>query len=459
MSKGNAVTVTEFINTRYRSYWEYSNKNGKNSIDPREGLPEVVRKIIFAAYKLNIREHSEHKTTELMGETGKFHGHGPSSIEDSIKGVATAYKSQPAARLLEGIGNFGAAPGDEGAAGRYTSVSGTPLLSAIYRDIPFMPFSSEDTGLDQPEYISAPLPLHLIDGMSSIGTGKSCYLAERDAREVIKWIDRIRKNGFEPDPDYPLGPDPISVTGCETWWEPSNGYIYYQAVVHKSVDMNDISRSGKYDVITNLPPKSTPANVIAKLTQKLPSRATKSVIDGSGKGRPTYIIVPKGYLDEKDYMKYGLKTARKEAIYIWDHELNTMVKGTIEMVAKGWFEDRCRVVTLRLKSQVKSLEESNHRIDLIKEFADNHMIDWKADEVIAYFVNLNPDTGEQDANLVLSQSARTFLPENVGKNEIVRERNVNTINDLKNDIKNVGDVVIREAYDIIEKQERFFGVN
>ena len=129
------ISVSDFINTKYRDYWIYSNRNGKNSIEPREQLPEVVRKIIFASYKINIKERDEHKTTELMGEVGKYHAHGPSSIEDSIKGVATAYKSQKAVRLLEGVGNFGAAAGDEGAAGRYTSVSGTPLLTAAYRDM------------------------------------------------------------------------------------------------------------------------------------------------------------------------------------------------------------------------------------------------------------------------------------------------------------------------------------
>lgn len=452
----NALNVSDFINTRYREYWEYSNKNGKNSVDPREGLPEVVRKIIYASYKLGIKEHSEHKTTELMGETGKYHGHGPSSIEDSIKGVATAYKSQPAARLLEGIGNFGAAPGDEGAAGRYTSVSGTPLLSAIYKDIPFMPFSSEDTGLDQPEYISSPLPLHLINGMSSIGTGKSCYLAEREAKKVVDWIDYLRNNEWKDDPNLPLGPEPMSITGCKTWYEPSNGYIYYEANIHFSVDINDITKKGKYDIITELPPKVTPSSVIAKLTQKLPTRATKLIIDGSGKGRPIYIVVPRGYLKEEDYAKYGLRTARKESILLWDNNNNTMKYGTLIGIAKEWFEDRCNVVTKRINSQIDVLNNQNHKIDLIKEFAEKKMIDWKSEDVVSYFTKLFPETGEEDANIVLSQSARTFLPENLGKNEIAREKNNNLIKEYKNKIKHIGDTVINEARDIINMQERFF---
>ena len=126
------ITISDFINKKYRSYWEYSNKNGKNAIDANEQLPEVVRKIIYSAYTLGIKPSDERKTIELAGQVVKYHAHGDSSIQESIKGVATAYKSQPATRLLHGIGNFGFAPGDDGAAARYTSIGGTPLLSAIY---------------------------------------------------------------------------------------------------------------------------------------------------------------------------------------------------------------------------------------------------------------------------------------------------------------------------------------
>lgn len=451
----SSMTISEFVNVKYRDYWEYSNKNGKNSIDSREQLPEVIRKIIYGCYTLGIKEYVEYKTGQLKGEVIKYHPHGESSIEDSIKGVATAYKSQIPVRILEGVGNFGAAPGDEGSAARYTSVSGTPLLTAIYKDIPFVPFSTDDTGIEQPEYISSPLPFALINGHSPIGTGKSCYIGERDARKVIKWIDSLRKNNWDED-EADLIPEPISVTGCKTWLEESNGYIYYEAVVHEGVDINDITKRGKFDIITNLPPNSTPASVMAKLVNKLPTRAAKSIVDGSGKGRPTYIVVPKGYLDPADYNKYGMRSARKETVYIWDHNLNTMRKGTIVNIAKEWFLDRSEVVKRRLTKQLQDAEYAIHRFDLIKEFSEKHMIDWKSEDVVKHFVNLFPETGEDDASLVLSQPARTFLPENIGKNEIARKRQEENAADLKKQIENVGDVVINEAFEIIDAQFRFF---
>lgn len=455
----NSVTITDFINDKYRAFWEYSNKNGKNSVDPREQLPEVIRKIIFASYKINIRPREEHKTTELIGEVAKYHAHGNSSIEDSIKGTATAYKSQPCARILEGIGNFGSCPGDEGAAGRYTSVSGTPLLSAIYKDLPYVPYNSEDTGLDQPEYISLPLPMSLICGQSQIGTGKSCYIAERKGSEVINWIDNLRKNEWDISKEGCNIPRPISVTGCKTWLEPANGYTYYEAIIHKRVDADDISKKGKFDIITALPPKQSADIVINKLKTKLPPRVKDKIMDGSGKGRPVWIIIPTGYLEEDDYAKYNLRTARKEQIYAWDHNKNTMKETTLKTVAKEWFEDRCEVVTKRLQSQIDELNSVIHKIDLIKIYVDEKMTNWLREDIINRFTMLFPETGEEDAKMVLRQPASAFLPESLKLNDIEKKKSEEKIKSIKKNIKNIGDFVINEAKEIIKEQNDFFGIN
>ena len=448
------LTIEDLINVKYREYWNYSNKNGKNAINPAEQIPEVVRKIIYAAYMLKFKIGDEHKTIELSGETAKFHPHGDSSIQDSIKGVATAFKSQPATRLLKGIGNFGYAPGDSGAAARYTSVTSTPLLQAIFNDIKFLPFNTDDTGLEQPDYISAPLPLGLINGVGAIGTGKSCYVAERNAKEVIEWIDELRKNNWEGVPT----PAPMSVTGCKTWYEPSNGYIYYEAVVHNGVNPDDLTKKGRYDVITALPPKSNADIVITKLKAKLSNnkRVISKIVDGSGDNRPVWIIVPTGYLDEKDYNKYSMRNARKEQPYIWDNDLGTMCLSDITNIAHIWFDDRCKIVSKRLQHDINELEKQNHKINLIKIFAENHMMDWTADKIHDFYKKLDAENGESDAQIVLNQSARAFLPENIKANEITREKNQNNIDELNNEIKHIVDVVIDEAYKIIEKQEKFF---
>ena len=84
------------------------------------------------------------------------------------------------------------------------------------------------------------------------------------------------------------------------------------------------------------------------------------------------------------------------------------------------------------------------------------MIDWKSDDVIKHFANLFPETGEEDAALVLGMSARSFLPESVGKNEIARQKELDIQVEIQKLIDNIGDTVVDEAFDIIDKQEAFF---
>ena len=83
------------------------------------------------------------------------------------------------------------------------------------------------------------------------------------------------------------------------------------------------------------------------------------------------------------------------------------------------------------------------------------MIDWDEKRVIEYFLDLDKETGESDAKTVLNCPARTFLPDNISANEIIKNKNIESINKLNNEIKSIGDIVIEEAYDIISKQENY----
>lgn len=450
----NGITVTEYIHTFYREYWSYSNKDGKNSVSPREQLPEVVRKIIYSAYKLNIRPYVEVRTPGLSGETIKIHPHSQDAINDSIAGLASSYKSEPAMRLLEGIGNFGVAAGSGEAASRYTSIAGTPLLSSIYKDIPFLPMSYDDTGVEQPDYISMPIPIAVIGGTSPIGTGRSCYIAERKAKDVINWIKDLNKNKW--DASKVKAPDATSSTGCKTWLNEDNGYTYYEAIVHYGVDMRDITKKGKYDIITALPPKSTSDFVISKLLNALPTRAKNGIIDGQGKGKPTYIIVPQGYLNPKDFNKYGLRNARIERVFTWDQKLDTMRHSSVVDVLKEWFEDRCDVVSRRLNKSIDDLDRVNTRIDLTKMFSDNNMQNWKSEDIVSHFEKEFPDKGEEYSSIVLSLTTRAVLPENLEKNKVLKEKNLEKIGEISSNIKNIHEFVIQEAFDIIKAQEEFF---
>lgn len=429
------IKVSDFINTKYKDYWIESSMN-RNVALPYEGLMTVGRRIIWAASKIGMTTlGEEHKTIALGGETLKYHIAGDQSVYDSIKGIATDYKRQPTARILKGVGNMGSCPGDPGAAARYTSVAPTPLLISMIKDIKYLPMVTDETGLEQPYYISCPVPMLLINGMRSIGIGRAAYFDERDARQVIDWISKmIKENNW----NLPA-PDPITSSGCEIWVDKNNGYTYYKAKVHTE---------GKYDIITALPPRVSATVVINLIKKKIPKIA-KLIKDGSGKGRPVYIMVPTGYLQEKDYAKYNMSIARKEAYYIWDEDKNTTRLSTLGEIAQSWVEKRKEVVTARLTDDIEKSNDQIHKIDLIKLYVEKKMHEWKSEDI-------EKELGKDDADIVLRQPARTFLPENIGKNEITRKKLLEQIKEDNDKIKDIYNVILAEAYDIIDKQEKFF---
>ena len=433
--QSTVIKISDFIKTKYRDFWKDTNIN-KNTFFPQDEMMSVEKRIVWAAYKIGMggNDFSAHKTVELSGEVSKYHISGIDSINDSIKGLATSYKRQPCCRILKGLGNFGFAAGDSGAAARYTNITGTPLLSAMIKDLPFIDMISDETGLEQPHYIPTLLPMTLINGASQIGTGKSTYYDERDARKVIDWIEELQKN------PNAIAPEPISTTGCKVYRNLDNGYTYYDAIIHSE---------GRFDIITALPPKISTNIVITNLKKKLPTKIGDKIFDGSGEGKPTWIMVPKGHLEEKDWTKYSLRTARKEATYIWDEELDTMRMSNLNEVAILWFNYREKIVIKRLKNQILVNKKEIHKISLIKIYAEKEMNKWKEEQIIKEF-------GSDDASLVLKQIARAFLPANLKLNEINRikmeDKNIN----YTKDIKNIGNVILSEARDIIVKQEKFF---
>lgn len=428
------IKISDFVNTYYRIFWNNQNLD-RNTFLPHEQLITVNRHIIWAAYKLGMSKGSIRKTVELAGETSKYHIAGDATIQDSVKGMATNYRRQTACRVFHGKGNFGCAAGDLGAAARYTSVQGTPLLAAIIKDLPYAPMIVDETGVSQPAWISMPFPMMLVNGTSQIGLGKAAYFCERDVREVIDWI----QDNLQDKKSTPI-PNPTSSTGCKVYINPKNGYTVYEAVYH---------REGKYDVITALPPKVSTYNLIGTLKKKLPKNVSSKIIDATEEGRPVYIMVPKGYITPETLSKYNLQNARKEAHYIWDEKLNTMRMSSFEEIASIWFESRKEIVTKRLKTSIKDAENQIRRINLIKLFVEKQMNKWTTEDIYK-------ELGKEDAEIVLSCQQRIFLPENIDKNEITRVKLNKQITKIKKDIKNIGQFVLDEARDLIKEQETFF---
>lgn len=478
------ITVDDFVNRFYRDYWNEQNRS-RNAIVVSDGLSEVTRKIIYAAYKINLKPNQTHKFAELMGEVSKYHAHGDSSIEGAIKGSAAEFRSQPGGLLIKGIGNFGYAPGDTGAAPRYLNVKGTPALSHIFKDIPFIETNSDDTGLEQPNYVPTPVPYALINQNRAIGTGESTYIAERRANEVIDWVEYLASHNWQSKPytgKYKFGevPEPISDSGSTAEYNPKNGYVYYFANVHFGVDPKDINKKGNYDVITEFPPGIKANEFIDRIHKDYENtKYDRDLENGRGEDKPVWIAIPSGLISRRNHENWytlKLQTARKEKIMIWDDDDNSMYKGTLEDLAEGWYRTRKKITGKRLQYQIHILQDQNHKLNLIKEFIENDMQTWKEKQIAEFFtkfseengvyqteneqqnkIQLTPEEqGKRDADILLSMSARTFLPENLGKNELSRIANNDSIKELEDNYNNIQDFIFKEAREVLTEQNEFF---
>lgn len=421
------VTISDLVHKEYKEFWLFANKN-RNAFDPIEQLTTVSRRIIYAGYKLGMHNNMNHdvKITTLMGEVMKYHSSGDDSINNSIKNLCVKWDTQPAVRMLVGVGNAGAYPGDEGSAARYLSVMPTPLFKAICRDMKYNDFC-EDNGAEQPETISCPLPIMLIAGNNRIGIGKSAFFAERDAREIIEWISKDCEGEL---------PKPTSYRGCKVFED--NGYVFTQSVV-------DTESDKRYDIVRNIP-----HTVGFDMTFYRLNKATDGkTLDGSGKGEKCCIMVPKGVINDKDLFKLGLLKGRQEQPYIWDRKIMNIRLSNHKEIALMWLDGRKKIVDKRLREERVGLEYIIHKINLIKKYVENDCSTWKSEKIIEFF-------GQEDASIVLNTPARQFLPENLAKNEITRKETEKEIEDIDNKLKNIKDVIIQEAYDIIEEQEKFY---
>lgn len=427
------IKVSKFINTKYKDFWRDVNKN-RNVFTPEEQLMAIEKRIIWGSYKIGLNTlNRPAKTQALMGEVIKYHVAADTSISDSIKGLAAEYKRQPAVRLLKAEGNMGSFQGDPGAPARYTSVSPTPILLSIFKDLEYVELIESESGVMEPSYISSPLPMAIINGFSPIGQGYAAYYDERRAGEVIDWIEELQTN------PKAKAPDPYSSAGAKTY-KAKNGYTYYDAVIVKD---------GKNDAIVALPPKVSPQIAMENLKTKLGAKHDKNIVDGAGKNEDIKILIPRNVVKEEDWTKYKLRTARREQHYIWDNELDTMRMSSLKEIAEIWLKERKVIVEKRLKAEIETTEKFIKRIDLIQEFVEKEMSKWNVDKIQKAF-------GEEDSALVLSQTQRAFLPDSLAKNKIERPKYVDKIKENESNIKEIEKFILNEAREIIKEQEEFF---
>lgn len=480
------TTITDFVQTEYKSFWKHTNTS-KNAINPKEGLKEVERKIMFAAKELNLQLYSPVLTRKLASDTGLYHISGEASVQDTVKSMASVYRRQLETTMLKGVGAFPTSASNEGSAARYTQIQATPLGRKIFEDIDFCPWIVDDTGIEQVEYIVPPLPMVLIRGTKGIGVGKSCYIAERPYEEVYKWARKVIDAAY-PDKsgsnwserflkaaesknlkkteeirefyDDSLvhddisneakikkitPPDPYDHNGCPTTYDPKTKVVTFFPKIEKEV----INKKTHY-YITALPIETSDKIVQANIKKKYGDKVADLCEDHSGDGYPVKFEIPaKVAKDEENFYAIKAKKAFTEAYCIWDKDLDTVrIIKYLYPILLEWYRAREEVVTRRLYKSCSSTKYKIYCNNLIKQYYEAREAGKikKEEDAIKLF-------GEEDGRYLLNLPDKTYIRENIDKLQENNKKLEDKIKEYIDSIHNIKDFIMDE-WDTVAKENR-----
>lgn len=180
----NKITVTDFLNTGFRSFSTYDCYiNIPSMID---GFKISQRKAIYAMLQVNRKIKVEQFANETAGRTAYHHGAG--SMEGVIVGLAQDFTGTNNVNFLTPSGQFGNILNPVAAAGRYIFVEPSPNFRRWFKkeDDCILRYRYEDGEQIEPIYFIPVVPTLLFNGSSGIGTGYACRIFAYNPRDVVE---------------------------------------------------------------------------------------------------------------------------------------------------------------------------------------------------------------------------------------------------------------------------------
>ena len=147
--------ISDYLRTKNYAYMIYTNTDRAIPI-VRSGIKPGAQRLLYSMLQDGVLPGTTpRKSAKLTSAaTGAYHPHGQSSMYENMVTLAAPYSRL---RLIDGIGSFGAFPGDEPAADRYTEARLTPAGYELVKEIkdgavPMRP--TYDNEREEPWYLS-----------------------------------------------------------------------------------------------------------------------------------------------------------------------------------------------------------------------------------------------------------------------------------------------------------------
>jgi len=181
------VTVEDFVNKDLIHFSNYDNRRSIPNVC--DGLKPGQRKILFSAFKRNLR--SLIKVAQLAGyvsEHSAYH-HGETSLQGTIIAMAQNFVGSNNLALFVPSGQFGSRiqNGGDAASARYIFTQLADITKKIFPDDDLPLFTSqEDDGMKiEPLWYAGIIPMILVNGTRGIGSGYSTFVPNHNPIDII----------------------------------------------------------------------------------------------------------------------------------------------------------------------------------------------------------------------------------------------------------------------------------
>ena len=197
-TKDTSVSYADFIHKELIHFSKYDcDRSIPNLMD---GLKISQRKILFAAFKKNLK--TEIKVAQFSGYVSEHSGyhHGEASLNGAIVNMAQNYVGSNNINLFLPNGQFGTrlANGKDSASERYIFTLLNTLSAYLYPEVDnkILKYLDDDGTPVEPIYYAPIIPMILVNGSKGIGTGFSTDIMSYNPMQIVAYIQNKLQNSI-----------------------------------------------------------------------------------------------------------------------------------------------------------------------------------------------------------------------------------------------------------------------
>ena len=355
-------TLTDFLNLELINF---SIDDCKRSIPSlQDGFKESYRKIIFAAFKRNLRYSGKSmKVAQFAGyvaEQSNYH-HGEMNLFKTITAMAQRFVGSNNIPFLFNDGQFGSRRmnGADSANGRYIFTKLDQFTRLIFRDEDddYLPDRIDDGDKVEKEYYLPIIPTVLVNPtLAGIGTGWSCSIPGYNPQDCIEWIRCWLSNReTSGSAEYPK---------MKPWYRGFKGLIDIQNGVVTTYGVLSKVKDGVYR-ITEIP-IGRKMYSIEKYKEKLEDLKDDGIIKEIVSDDHTEEIVDFTVKCEKqpDHKMLGLvDTISTTNMVLFDSKGKLKRYANVEEILEEYCNERYNFYTIRKNGEIKKME---HHINILQ---------------------------------------------------------------------------------------------